>query len=279
MRPNLVLINAGTNDAAKSSGVEGVGRLMEAMVIECFTQNPRTTVIVSTLIPNRDNQPNTDIINGQYRALVSSMQNQGYHVELAEMADGFMTMSDISGDGIHPTLEGFKKMAAVWRHAFGKVLKHDGWLQEPPSDVFFKDDDVSGGRACPKAFASGNSDLRAGEQILTAASPSIANDGPYKHSSQSMGTIKKFSMEPDVVLYFAQLVNFGADRGGERDELIWVEEDSSKTWMYINNGDGNFGSAVKLDMPDKCKTKGIHWGDVNNDGLDDMICIGPEGDM
>ncbi|KAF4944222.1 hypothetical protein FSARC_14725 [Fusarium sarcochroum] len=281
MKPNLVLINAGTNDAAaKNADIPGISSRMRAMIEECYMHNPDTVVILSTLIPNRDHPEETKAINEQYRNLVKTMQGQAYHIELADMNDGFLTLDgDIwTNDGIHPTVSGFRKMAAVWRHAFGKVLDHDGWLKKAP-DVTFKDDDVSGGQECPKVFGNGNADVRAGEQILTASAPFINGDGKYVHTSEPMGTIKKFDMQSEVVLYFAQLVNFGADRGGERDDIVWIYGDSSKAWMYVNEGDGKFSDSVKLDIPDKCKTKGIHWGDVNNDGLDDMICIGPEGDM
>ncbi|KPM39384.1 hypothetical protein AK830_g7215 [Neonectria ditissima] len=279
-KPNLVLINAGTNDAARNEALSTISQRMEALIIECFVHSPNAVVILSTLIPNRDNQGNTDLINAQYRVLAKNMKNQGYKVELAEMADGFITMDDIwELDGIHPKVSGFRKMAAVWRQAFGKVLDNKDWLKEAPKDVSFNDDDKGGGGTCPKSYGSGNADSRAGEQILTAASPFIMGDGPYKHSSQAMGNLKTLKIASEGVLYMAQLVNHGAGRGGERDELIYVDEDSSSVMMYENQGDGNFGAGVSIKIPDKCKTKGIHWGDVNNDGLDDFICIGTEGDM
>ena len=49
--------------------------------------------------------------------------------------------------------------------------------------------------------------------------------------------------------------------------------------MAINRGDGNFDEFVEIDVKFDCHSRGIRWGDVNNDGLDDFICVTPNGDL
>lgn len=60
-------------------------------------------------------------------------------------------------------------------------------------------------------------------------------------------------------MYFAQLVNAGgADRGGERDEMIMIYQNgaSGKNWMRVNNGGGTFGDRVDIDVKDGCIIRG-----------------------
>ncbi|OBT92656.2 hypothetical protein VE01_09799 [Pseudogymnoascus verrucosus] len=275
--PNLVLINAGTNDATQNINIPDIGERMRGLITYIFTQVPTTVVVLSTLIPNKDQaaQGNVDKINVIYRGLVKELQAAGYHIVLAEMSEGWVTESDLS-DSTHPNEGGYKKMAASWRNAIG-VVEKNGWLQAPSSSVAF-DDSVGGTNTCEKAYGSGNQDPRGRTQVLKALSPRIIDDGKYTHSSQSMGKIHQgFYVEPDTV-WFAQLVNaYGADRGGERDDWVFSQPDGIH--MRLNLGGGTFGDKILIDTKSTCPQEGVRWGDVNNDGLDDFICIGPEGNM
>lgn len=89
---------------------------MEAMIRTVFNGSPGTTVILSTLLPNRDNDARMEVINQQYRNLVPKLEGEGFKIQLADMHDGFITINDIF-DGIHPTFDGAKKMASVWYKA------------------------------------------------------------------------------------------------------------------------------------------------------------------
>ncbi|KFY17433.1 hypothetical protein V492_00682 [Pseudogymnoascus sp. VKM F-4246] len=276
-KPNVVLINAGTNDATKNNEVNTAGDRMRDMVMECFIRVPGTVVILSTLLPQRDAPTQIAAINDQYRNVVAQLRSQGFHIVLADMNDGFITIDDI-WDGTHPYLAGFQKMAAVWRHATNEAEK-EGWFTKPSDDVTFED--ASHGTTCPKILNSGGSDPRAGMQILTANTGLVYDDGPYVHSSTKMSAIFGGSkVYRDGQFYLAQLVNLdNVGRGGERDDLVYVSGSATKTTIFINQGDGTLGPPVDIDVHDSCGTIGIRWGDVNNDGLDDFICIGPEGNM
>lgn len=257
-KPNVVLINAGTNDATQNNQVDTTGNRMRDMVIECFIRSPGTVVILSTLIPNAKAQDQIASINNQYRNVVAQLRAQGFHILLAEMNDGFITIVDI-WDGTHPYLLGFEKMASVWRHAIN-VAEKNGWLMKPSDDVTFEDE--SHGTTCAKILNSGASDPRAGMQILTAGSALIYDDGPYVHSSTALGVIFKDKDYRFGSFFLAQLVNLdNADRGGERDDLIYVYEQAypkilPELTMFINQGDGTFGPPVVIDVQDDCGIDG-----------------------
>lgn len=84
---------------------------------------PETTVILSTLIPNKEGGDKFDWVNEQYPTLVKKFQEEGLHIVLAEMSDG----GDIwTKDGTHPTGDGFRKMAAGRRHSVTQAEKRRG---------------------------------------------------------------------------------------------------------------------------------------------------------
>lgn len=85
------------------------------------------------------------------------------------------------------------------------------------------------------------------------------------------------SAEPQSV-FFAQLVNVGgAERGGEFDEFVWIEfpeTSAPKYWFWTNWADEKV-----FDPKQVCKASRIRFGDLNNDGLDDFLCLRDNGDM
>ncbi|KFX96332.1 hypothetical protein V490_03385 [Pseudogymnoascus sp. VKM F-3557] len=277
-KPSVVLINAGTNDATQNYFVDTAGERIRAMAIECFIRTPSAVVILSTLIPNGLAPDNVDKINDQIRNVAASLKYQGYHIVLAEMHDNFITIANIWDKAqTHPDLDGFRKMAAVWTHAINQA-EQAGWITQPSADVAFADE--THGNTCLKTFGSGNQDPRSGAQILTAGNSLIADDGPYVHKSTDSGLL--FKSQDYVYGHYAlaQLVNVqNVPRGFERDDLVYSEVDTKKIIMFVNNGDETFAEGVKIDVDFDCDAQGIRWGDVNNDALDDFICIGKEGTM
>ena len=133
----------------------------------------------------------------------------------------------------------------VRSYAFQQV-DHKGWLSAPSDDVDFSDD-ASQNTQCPKTKGSGNDDGRAGMQVLTAGSSRIHDDGTYVHKSISLGRIDKDDIpgSMDHQLYFAQLVNYGgADRGGERDDMILIQSRGPWASFRVNLGGGEFSDWV-----------------------------------
>ncbi len=274
-KPSVVLINAGTNDATQNYQVGTTANRMRSMINYIFDTVPGVCVVLSTLIPNKLNPSNVAAINTQYRALAQELISSGKHLALVDFGDGWMTTDDLA-DTTHPNDVGYKKMAAKWYQAINQ-LDTKGWLSTPSNDVTFSDT-AEGTTQCDMSLANSNADPRGKTQVLKALSPRIIDDGPYQHGSQAMGRIHGGFYSGDDTAWFAHIVDKGAGRGGERDD--WVFSQGAGIIYYrANLGDGRFGDKTLIPSNLACEQRGVRWGDVNNDGLDDFICIGSEGNM
>ncbi|KAK0619973.1 carbohydrate esterase family 3 protein [Immersiella caudata] len=132
-KPNLILINVGTNDAVQNRNVSTAGERMEAMIEDLFIMSPRTTVILSTLLVNRNQatERNVVAINQQFGALVPRLQSRDRRIILVDMhsSDHGPLVSDLVDD-THPNDVGYRKMANIWYWGINNVSDR-GWLQSP----------------------------------------------------------------------------------------------------------------------------------------------------
>lgn len=132
-KPNLVLINLGTNDATQDFQVATAGDRMKEVLDLIYRDSPVATVVLSTLLPNQviKTQANVDKINPQYRDLVTKLRSQGKRIVLAEMtgSDGPKLLTDFADD-THPNDQGYKKMANIWYDAIVEAAEA-GLIQRP----------------------------------------------------------------------------------------------------------------------------------------------------
>ncbi|KAL1855454.1 hypothetical protein Plec18170_004174 [Paecilomyces lecythidis] len=129
-KPNLILLNAGTNDGVDHYHVSSTGKRMNSLLDELYKAVPGTTVLFSTLIPDKRAPAEIDDINKQYRALFAKRQKAGDRIVLAEMDDGNITTRNLQKDGIHPTDNGYHLMADIWYAAFTEAIGK-GMVQAP----------------------------------------------------------------------------------------------------------------------------------------------------
>ncbi|KAE8155227.1 hypothetical protein BDV25DRAFT_146356 [Aspergillus avenaceus] len=271
-QPNLILINAGTNDAVLPKvDVQKTGPRVDALLTRLFDTIPGTTIILSTLLPNIGHQENITIINDHYRELVATRRQKNQRIVLAEMSD-FIKKDELV-DNTHPDDHGYKKMASVWWAAIQQAEK-EGLLQAP-NDTGISDTKKT---TCEKKKDDNNNEDRVQTQ-----SGNGSDDGKYVHSSTDEGRIFTPATTGNRTEFYAG-INYAqllkkseTHREDALDELVWTK-DGDGTYMFINN-DGKFGEPVKIDVKDGCLARGVRWGDVNNDGLDDFICISREGRM
>ncbi|KAI0006972.1 SGNH hydrolase-type esterase domain-containing protein [Xylariaceae sp. FL0662B] len=267
-KPNLILINAGTNDCTQNYHINDISTRMNGMLDHLFKDISNTTVILSTLLPNKKEKTNScvQVVNKRYRDIVSARQAKKQKIVLAEMDDGFMTTKNLK-DSTHPTDEGYKMMASVWVSAI-----HD---------------------AEKRKFLTAPEDTGVADDAVPLSSKSSCGDPKYIHESEN----KKRIFEPGTTkrpedfyrrVSFAQLVNVFAskDRIAELDELIWDvlpgHPDYAPGYHIFMNNDGKYGPITKIDTKGYCKSEtgaSLNWGDVDGDGLADYICIGPAGNM
>lgn len=114
--PNLVLMDAGTNNCNKGGTVPDAGANVTAMINGVFAQSPGATVVLTTILVNKvaaQDACRVDV-NQQYAALAADMAAQGAKLVLVDMrsADG-PTTADLA-DSRHPNDVGYQKMASVW---------------------------------------------------------------------------------------------------------------------------------------------------------------------
>ena len=272
IRPNLVLIHVGTNDClqwvanpsspANDPGTASTRMLQLVSVLRAGI--PDVTIIVSTLVPNKDARVDACVqaVNaGIVKAIYAAKFPKVY---LVDMHDGFITTADLA-DQTHPNDLGYAKMAENWWNLIHNVIG----VISPPANTGTPDSTSnSGGTApsvCPKIF--GFSDSNGGDGHQTQAG-SGSDDGPYTHHGTSQGTITltQVSFGPTVSgdvfagYNFAQLVNYGgALRGGEVDELVSVSWSASAGYSYyfwLNYNSNSFSSRYSFQPPFNCKPEG-----------------------
>ncbi|KAJ5650890.1 uncharacterized protein N7484_004613 [Penicillium longicatenatum] len=122
-QPNLILINAGTNDALENYKVGLTGDRMSSLLDFLFQEVPNTTIILSTLLPNKKTPQVVEWISDQYRVLAAKRRKSGDRVVLAEMS--YAIPWNEMADATHPTDAGYKIMASVWWAAIEEALQED----------------------------------------------------------------------------------------------------------------------------------------------------------
>lgn len=237
------------------------------MVEYIFAQSDGVTILLSTLLPNAKSEVNANvkIINEGIRRLVKEMQAKGLKIELSDMNTGFITTADLA-DGTHPRHDTYPKMATVWAASFAKVNKK-GWICDP-IDIG-KSKEVCLPNRGPVKTSQGSG----------------YDDGTYTHSSKPMGSTNKESYSGPKGggsilknFHYAQLVSLGADRGKENDELIRVlDPDQRGDLPYVSYKLNKAATYAKtwttIHVNTECLNRGVRWGDINGDGLDDFICL------
>ncbi|KAI0409828.1 SGNH hydrolase-type esterase domain-containing protein [Xylaria palmicola] len=135
MRPNVFVINVGTNNVLQRVDIDVAGEQMEAFIDYLLGGSPRATVILSTLLTNTvpDREPLILDINQQFRNVFKKYARKP--VVLAELhpsegVPGVPQIEDIGPDGSHPTEEGYQIMGHLLAEAV-KEADEKGYLRWP----------------------------------------------------------------------------------------------------------------------------------------------------
>ncbi|KAF2726615.1 SGNH hydrolase [Polyplosphaeria fusca] len=122
--PNLVLIDAGTNNCNKGGLVPDAGTNITNMINDVFALSPGSTVILATVLVNSVEKQDACRVdeNKQFTALAAKMQAEGAKLVLVDMRgpDGPL-VTDLA-DGRHPNDVGYSKMAKVWFSGVQEVV-------------------------------------------------------------------------------------------------------------------------------------------------------------
>ncbi|KAK1239333.1 hypothetical protein MKX07_008821 [Trichoderma sp. CBMAI-0711] len=273
LKPNVIVINLGTNDANRNIDVANGKTRMRNLLMHIWASDGMADacIMLSTLIPSglAAGQQNNPILNKGYRELVTELQGQ-HCIYLADMdpadgpAHGWLA-PDINPDGIHPNKVGHSKMAYVFWQAILRAY-NDGNIKDPlPID----DSQPDPGQGCDKVYNSGS---YAGLTQLGSG----AEDGIYYHSQTSEGILLNHTSQYDQGQFF-----FAALYGRKYDDFLgWYNGSDlpyqNKFAVWKNSG-GVFTRIADLDPDLHCLPRGIQFVDMNADGLDDIVCVDPDG--
>jgi lysophospholipase L1-like esterase len=119
--PHTVLLHIGTNDVLQNFNLSGAPGRLSTLIDHITGTAPTAEVFVAQIIPlaNASQDAAVRTFNAAIPGIVQSKVNAGRHVHLVDMHSALTTADLI--DGIHPTANGYDKMAATWFTALRSV--------------------------------------------------------------------------------------------------------------------------------------------------------------
>ncbi|KAL6796442.1 carbohydrate esterase family 3 protein [Trichoderma sp. SZMC 28012] len=116
LMPNLITINAGSNDCIQDFDIERIGKRMGNMLDVIWAASPNSTIILSNLILSLDTEVESRIewANDQFRGIALSKQSEGRKIVFADMHSQWGPKENDISDGTHPNDQGYYKMAKIW---------------------------------------------------------------------------------------------------------------------------------------------------------------------
>ncbi|MDT0448709.1 GDSL-type esterase/lipase family protein [Streptomyces hesseae] len=128
-RPNVVLLNIGTNDMDRDTDAPGAPARLGHLVDQITTAAPGVTVLVSSLVPHKDHgsQQRVDAYNAAIPGLVAERRAKGASVGYVSM--GAVTAPGDFYDRLHPNDSGFAKMTDAFYQGVAKAAA-DGWIRQ-----------------------------------------------------------------------------------------------------------------------------------------------------
>ena len=119
--PHTVLLHIGTNDVLQNYNVSSAPSRLSTLVDHITATVPSAEVFVAQIIPlaNASQESAVQTFNAALPAIVQAKVNAGKHVHLVNLHSA-LTAADLT-DGIHPTANGYDKMAATWYSALLSV--------------------------------------------------------------------------------------------------------------------------------------------------------------
>ncbi|KAI3322320.1 carbohydrate esterase family 3 protein [Xylariaceae sp. AK1471] len=129
-KPNLILVNAGTNDCGGNVDIANAGKRMSSLLDDLYKYEPSVTVILSTLLVRSDATVQKCIVNlnNQFKSVAAAQKAKGRRLVIVDMQPpAGPTVSQLV-DGIHPNDAGYAKMATIWFNGIKEADKA-GFLQ------------------------------------------------------------------------------------------------------------------------------------------------------
>ncbi len=139
-QPNVVIIQAGSNDIYQNYDIPNTHVRMAKLVNQIFDAVPGVVIALATFFPNADATIEADmaLISANYETMVTEMQADGKKITLVSLRNPWFSTADLN-DGLHPTDDGYLKMAAAF---YKGIVSVESWIS-PPNAVAGVDDSAA----------------------------------------------------------------------------------------------------------------------------------------
>lgn len=142
---DVVMLQIGTNDILSSYELDTAGDRLELLIDSILTYIPEDGMLYVSTIPYMDADVTTytnaytaeemdaavDAYNADLREIVAEKAAAGKPIAQADI-NSVLTKSDL-GDGVHPSEDGYQKMAEYWSGVLEEYLT--GEISEPETDA------------------------------------------------------------------------------------------------------------------------------------------------
>ncbi|MFC5718577.1 GDSL-type esterase/lipase family protein [Streptomyces gamaensis] len=214
-KPNVVLLNIGTNDIGRNNEVETAPRRLGHLVDQITAASPDTVVLVSSLVPNADaqGQKRVEKYNAEVPRVVEERRAKGLRVDYVDM--GAVTVQDLS-DELHPNDAGYVKMTNSFYQGIMRAAVK-GWIREnvtvQPAPIQYRPSGVyaSGvrtsevfqtrgdGQIYYSSYTTGGSDWSPWELVA----PGVAISAPTAVYHADKNVVEVFAIRDDRQVYHA----------------------------------------------------------------------------
>lgn len=130
--PNLVLLDAGTNNCNAGGTVPDAGANVSSLISSIYAQSPGSTVILASVLVNK--VPAQEAcrvgVNSQYSALAAQLAGQGAKFVMVDMRSPEGPTTNDLADTRHPNDVGYQKMANIWAQGIQQAISK-GFITAP----------------------------------------------------------------------------------------------------------------------------------------------------
>ncbi|MBD2777358.1 GDSL-type esterase/lipase family protein [Iningainema tapete] len=152
-QPDMVLLMTGTNDFRFTTNTSEVAQRLSSLIDQITNQAPNTQVLVASIPPiatlNKENRPElTQLVadfNSRIPSIVNSKASQGRKVSFVDVFNSINESDLVYGDGVHPTMAGYSKIARTWYDAILSANSSTDRLQKIENIIGSSFDDVLAG--------------------------------------------------------------------------------------------------------------------------------------
>ena len=282
-QPDMILLMIGTNDINQTHSycgdVSTAPTRLQALITQIFYLLPSVQLMVASIPPFLDHEADVATYNASVKSIVNQYASQGMAITFVDV-NSALTEDDLAiGDPIHPSDEGYQKIADKWTCAISGLCAPGwvvGWSMNGAT--------ATGIDYFPQIGQSGG----VGSLRLVGAAD-LNGDGYSDFIWQDTATadISYWLMQGTTILdseYFPQgHLNGGligwrlaaiADLNGDGyPDLLWQEETSGDIYYWLMNGT-QMTSGGYFPQGQDCGLAGwqlIGTADLNHDGHPDLL--------